>query len=357
VDPLEPTASIRKAAERFQEADTAVIPVVEGGVLVGTLEEKDLLFPLSGGWEQTESIRRLVRTDPATVLASATGAEALRIFDATRARVLVVVDGYGAFHGVLTPSPLLAPLSRAPKPRIVGGMATPFGVYLTNGRIGAGAGPWALVATGALMLGLFMAAQWLVVLGAPFLPEAIRKSPFFEPAANFAVLGMFLASMRALPLAGIHAAEHMVVHAIEQGEELHPDIVSRMSRIHPRCGTNFAAAAMLFLGIFSWNWYPDPTLRVMVAFLATLILWRPLGFALQRYATTKPPTARQIEMGIVAGRELLHKLETAPAGTPPVWQRLASSGIFHIMLGSVVLQGAVWALLVLFRVPGAYWPF
>jgi hypothetical protein len=357
IDSLEVSASVRKASERFQEDDTHVLPVTRGGFLAGALEEKDLLFALSGDWESWESVERMMRRDPPVIHPAATGADALRTFESTRSSYLLVVDGLGRCYGVLTPSRLAVVPEARYRPRMVGGMATPFGVYLTNGKVGAGASPMALAATGGLLFGLFLIAAYASLALTAVLPAEIVRAPWYEGFSGVLSLALFLFGMRILPLSGIHAAEHKVVHAIEQGEDLEPAIVARMPRIHPRCGTNLAAGAMVFMGLLGWEWTDSLELRMLVAFLATLAVWRPLGSFLQQYATTKEPTPAQIEMGIRAGKALLKKLETAPAGAPSLLQRISSSGIIHIIAGSFAVQGLAAVILYLLNVPEAWRPF
>ena len=56
---------------------------------------------------------------------------------------ILVVDGAGVCHGLILYSDLLLPERPRPKPAMIGGMATPFGVYLTDGAQQAGArGIW-----------------------------------------------------------------------------------------------------------------------------------------------------------------------------------------------------------------------
>src|SRR5206468_2521132 len=110
---------------------------------------------------------------------------------------------------------------------------------------------------------------------------------------------IFAAAFRLLPLAGIHAAEHKVVHAIERGEELTRESVRRMPRVHPRCGTNFATGLSIFLAIsLADKVITDNYYRVLLALLCTLIFWRPLGSLVQYWVTTKEPTDAQLDMGI-----------------------------------------------------------
>src|SRR5690606_35007100 len=133
---------------------------------------------------------------------------------------------------------------------------------------------------------------------------------------------VFLAGLRFAPLAGIHAAEHKVVHAIERGEELIPSVVKRMPRVHPRCGTNLAVGAMVFLGIMSWEAIGEVELRLLAALLVTVIVWRPLGTLMQYYVTTREPNEKQIAMGIRSGKALLEKAVYAPQARATIFRRI-----------------------------------
>jgi uncharacterized protein YqhQ len=152
-------------------------------------------------------------------------------------------------------------------------------------------------------------------------------------------------------MAGIHAAEHMTVNAIERGEELLPQVVQRMPRVHPRCGTNIAVAAIVFLGLMGQSWIKDSELRLLLAALVTLVIWQPLGTFLQLFITTKPPSSKQLAMGVRAGRELLDRYAVSPYATPNVGTRLLNSGLFHIMLGSFLASGFVWVVSQLLNLP------
>ncbi|MDA1061826.1 MAG: DUF1385 domain-containing protein [Chloroflexi bacterium] len=46
-----------------------------------------------------------------------------------------------------------------------------------------------------------------------------------------------------------HAAEHMAVHALEQGRELSVQAVRRLPKEHPRCGTSFLLTVAVVAGI------------------------------------------------------------------------------------------------------------
>jgi uncharacterized protein YqhQ len=157
-----------------------------------------------------------------------------------------------------------------------------------------------------------------------------------DAVGNIIALALFAVAMRILPLAGMHAAEHKVVHAIERGEELTLEVVRRMPRVHPRCGTNFAVGATLFLALATTPFIPEDSLRLLLALVATLLLWRPLGSLVQKYVTTSPPNDRQLMMGIRSGEELLQKYVAAPVVMPNIFLRIYNSGMLHVMLGGAI---------------------
>ena len=263
----------------------------------------------------------------------------------------MIVDSAGEAVGLLTPSRLLLPATAAYRPRVIGGMATPLGVYLTNGAVKGGASGWGLLLTGGLMTGVIFVAHYLVLAVAVLILHLDTEIPNVLQGMNVATTVLFLVGLRALPLSGTHAAEHMVVHAIERGERLHVDVVRRMPRSHPRCGTNIAVGAMIFMGILSSPWIISDNLKLMVALLTTMFLWRPVGRFVQLAFTTKPPTDEQIMSGIKAGNELLAASAVSPVASPPIHRKLAMSGIFAVIAGAIVAQSVLSGVLALLNVP------
>jgi len=141
--------------------------------------------------------------------------------------------------------------------------------------------------------------------------------------------------MRLSPLSGYHAAEHMTVHAIEAGEALEPDIVSRMPRVHPRCGTNLLAAAGVFT-ILTTNFSSQIT--VLTALLVMVLGWRSIGAMLQTFATTKKPSRKQLENGIAAGMELLDKYQEQPTYQLVGIQRILKMGFIQTFAGMMTVM-------------------
>lgn len=353
---LPPETSLLRAAEVMASHGLPAVFVGVQGAMLGALEESSIAEALATGSSGNDPIGPFLLPDVPTILANATEAEALRRIAAEPRGWIAVITAEGGPVGILTPAGLLAETRQPRTPPMIGGMATPAGVYLTNGRIGAGVDGWALIATGMTLFGLFMAATIILLAVDNLLVPDLAKSQSWYPAVyQGASLVLFLVGLRLSPIAGIHAAEHMTVHAIERGEPLELDVVSRMPRLHPRCGTNLAVGAMVFLGIMSSEWIPDLQLRLLAAIVAALALWRPVGMVLQHVVTTKPPTDDQIRMGIRSGRELLKRLEGQGSSLRPrPLQRILSSGILQIMAGAILLQLLAWGVMVLLDVPPSW---
>lgn len=337
VNPVSASASLQLAAERIRTFGTPILPIVENGVIKGVVDGRLLTSALAGGFDPSARVDVLPPTEVPMIFASAPGAEALRVFEETRAQAALVVDRDYNLVGVLTPAHLFPASEFSFRPMVVGGMATPVSVYLTNGSTSGGATTWHLILAG-MLLGLLHLGADAASMGLEAGLTALHAPVnVINAVVGPASVLLFLIGLRQVPMAGYHAAEHMVVHAIERGEELHPDIVRRMPRVHPRCGTNLAAGMGLFFGIAFAPFPIDPELKILAAALVTIFGWKSIGSFLQLYFTTRPPNKRQIEAGIRAGKELLTRYESDPVVAPSGWIRFAKSGLPLILVGYISL--------------------
>jgi len=103
------------------------------------------------------------------------------------------------------------------------------------------------------------------------------------------------------------------------------------------------------MGILGTEWIPVEEIRFLVAALTTFIIWRPLGSFMQQYVTTRPPTDKQLEGAIRAGKDLLSRYAESRNASPTVTQRLWNSGMFHVMAGSTVTALIVYGLSTIFH--------
>jgi hypothetical protein len=355
--------------------------VTVNGRLVGVLAQADILCVLGeadAAHRETEMYRPAAEfmRPPAALLRSRMSLEeAERVFAQHGQTMLPVLDDADAYLGVVCASDLLAPEIPAPRPQRIGGMATPFGVYLTDGTVQAGVGNLALAASGVMMMVLwllaygvlevgFRALSWIVQRPVPLLLALGDDLPIKDPWLGFCSIGeslllfvVFMLLMRLTRLAGYHAAEHQTVHAIERCEPLAAGVVRRMPRAHPRCGTNLLAAGLVFMTVRQALRYvpalTGPLGAEFMAAIATLFTWRPVGTFLQERFTTRPADAREIASGIAAGNALLARfVESAPV-RPSLIRRIWCAGMAQIMLGFAAASGVAYLVeLVGHRVTG-----
>lgn len=262
---------------------------------------------------------------------------------------------------------LLGVLSRPSlTPPRLGGMATPLGVYLTDGVHAGGAGFWGLFLTGMTLGSLALAAQAVVfglghLLGqaAPHLTPPLRALSPLGPA--LLTLLLLFAGLRLLPMSGTHAAEHQVVHCIERGAPLLPSWVRAMPRVHPRCGTNlvvgFTLFQLIFLAVFvaAQTWalsaLDAATISLVAAAPVALLFWRRLGGWVQQWLATRPATDRQIADAIRAAEQVLRRrsAEASSGGGLRFPRRVWRMGLAQVLLGYAALTGLVMLV-------AHYWP-
>lgn len=322
-------SSLEVAAARLRETAYSVIPVTDGQVLVGVISEASLREALGNG-ASAHSASDSAIVPAQTVPPYVTGADALRQLESANSPDLVVIDDSGQVLGMIAASDLFPQLPVMPHMPMVGGMATPFGVYLTTGTLAAGASGFGLLLTGAMLFIIFTATT---VFGL-YLEQWTGAKGWAAYAVEWAPLVLFLCTIRLIPLAGTHGAEHQVVHALERGEPLVPEVVSRMPRVHPRCGTNLAVGMSIFIGLATWKALGDEETRLMIAAMVTLFTWRSVGAVVQQYITTKKPNLRQTKQAIAAAEQLIYKYQTARRTVPSLPLKLYYSGMFHVIGGS-----------------------
>ncbi|MGQ9487465.1 MAG: DUF1385 domain-containing protein [Armatimonadota bacterium] len=357
---LSPEDPLAKAVALARASRTSTLPVLQDGRLVGIIAESDIARLMQEGdphQQQYLPVRCAMTHEVLSVMPHTPTTQALTAMQEYGFSSLPVVLPDGQYLGMVLRSDVLALTCETVRPPIVGGMATPLGVYLTGGGVRAGAGSLGLFLTGVLLMVLNMLAMVLVYSGMQWLQQktgiplyAMLLSPVaswldWQDWVGMILRGLpivlFLLFVRLSPIAGIHAAEHMTVHAIERGEPLELEYVRRMPRVHPRCGTNLAAGAIIFLTLANLNTgiYRDITL--LVAFVTALLAWRPLGNVLQALFTTRPPTDRQLRNGIEAGKQLLQRYQMQGYRHLTFHERIWNMGILQIAAGML----AVWWVL------------
>jgi len=350
VDGVTPETSLRIVAAALADDGLPAIPVCDARGYLGMVRESDLAAALAAGANLDDAVAPYVSEAVPPISVMETGAAALRSLVDHNAQALAVVGTQNEVVGIITPSRLFAPPEFRNRPGQVGGMATPFGVYLTSGSARAGAKGWELIAAGGYLFTLFVIGAHASLALVNLRPGGYNLAPYFEGIATI----IFLLLLRFSPMAKIHAAEHMAVHAIEREEAITIEVLRRMPRVHPRCGTNLAVAATVFLSLFNMPAPLDQEVKLLIAVFVTAFFYRPLGNFFQYFVTTAPPKEKHLAMGVRAARELLTTYETQYVEPATTGRRILSSGLIQIMAGAILSQLVLLAIYELLRVPNAW---
>lgn len=343
----------------MDEHGVSTVAIVGDDGRVMAIREQDIRSALLRNASPYSAVTDFCMNSPPTVLPNASESDLRRFFSSGHDSVALVVDADGQYAGLVVALDLFGHRVHPARPGLVGGLATPFGVYLTNGVVSGGAKGLALLSTGALLslaflVGFFATVGFVGSLGAgqgdPGFAELLSGQ--VEGWQLIAINGLpallFLILLRTLPLAGTHAAEHMVVHAIERREPLSYEVVARMPRVHPRCGTNLAVGALLFTGFLSILTFE---LGPILSLLLTIALWRRVGGWVQYLFTTKPPTRSQILDAIAAGSELLANFRRSERLVPSLSQRILNTGLPWVLAGGLLISLLFYVLTWAFGYP------
>jgi CBS domain-containing protein len=359
VPPVYPFSSIIEVMEIFKHFETPALPVIGiDGFVIGTINHRDIthLIALQSlvSWSALKnySVDSLIVNSTNVVKRNTTLEEITVEFTGKNTDIIPIVNDDETYSGYCITAPRLIKFtSNTIKPRSIGGLATPLGVYLTDGVYNTGAGSVGLFLTG-LLFGVLI--NVLSILAIVFL------YPFNIPDTLLLVieLSVFLLLLRLSPLAGYHAAEHQTIHAIEKGIELTTENVQKQPKEHERCGTNIM---ILVLGLslilmISMDYLGNigvVTQTFILVLLSVLLLsnWKKLGHKLQKFFTTAKATDKQIASGIKAGQQLLelYKDNTMPPKITP-WLKIWNMGLLQVLATFIMVS-------ILFQYLIAYlWP-
>ncbi|MBM3494123.1 MAG: DUF1385 domain-containing protein [Armatimonadetes bacterium] len=365
VPAVQPFETVGRAVRVMGETRMAALPVVDmRGVLLGVVAADRLRARLMHA-DRAEALDEPIGghiEPPANVVPPTASVEDVqRILAQAHSDAAFVADRSGYLLGMVRWHDLLIPHSTVRAPMSAGGMATPFGVYLTAGGVQAGVSPLGL-AVGGVMLGLMIAAAHLLVgagcwgadaaLGTSALdlwrrasaPQGVGLASVWL-ALQAASGALFLLILRASPLTGNHGAEHQVVHAMERGEPLTPEVVSRMPRVHVRCGTNLIAAVVVFTALMQAitvlrPFGLDALAGSLVGAIVAARSWKSVGGFLQQHFTTRRPSRKQLEGAIEAANELRERHAREALPRTPFLRRLWCMGAPQTALGVFVGAGA-----------------
>jgi predicted transcriptional regulator len=359
IQPLSPHDTIARAAEAIRVSPASAVPVAEDGRIIGVVSAralKEAVAGCTGEQVRRQPIATVMNGDLLCLRSNVSVEQALELFRDNEVDAAPVLDPVGRYVGMVGTGELLSAACHSLRPSMIGGLATPLGVYLTNGVVRAGVGDAALVSAGFFMGLLQFIAAWSADL---LTRPLVRLAQDGHAHAVFALLGSLLPASTAvfwLPpvltllffcllfrfswVTGYHAAEHQVVHAIEQGDDLTAEAVRAKPRVHPRCGTNLMAAFILFM-VMHGSLPPELS---WLAFPTALIAWRAFGAVLQQYITTRPANDWQLRSGLHAGEQLLERYQARVTEQPSRWRRIWNIGLLQVLCGFLLLWTVLWLL-------------
>ncbi len=125
-------------------------------------DEAPLLPPLADLTSLTA--RDVMQRDFGIIPSLFTLHNALITLDRYNCAALPVIDPDGSYRGMISRADIIAALGRNIRPPVVGGMATPMGVWLTTGTITGGAPPLGLFLSGATLGFCFLVSYFAVLL-------------------------------------------------------------------------------------------------------------------------------------------------------------------------------------------------
>lgn len=238
------------------------------------------------------------------------------------------------------------------RPRI-SGTALLGGLHLATGNYGT-APWWQLFLSGFGIVGSLAAALILTYLelatidqfaGTAFAlgllgvttPSAEGWQTYLDLALQLLPMLNFLVVLRLTPLSGYHAAEHKVVAAVEAYGRIEYDEVVEMPRAHPRCGTVLLFGILPTLLIAYPLAFTNPLAALPIAFVGWVLRYR-VGYFIQQYFTTKPPTPGQLKAGIEAGRKLMALWSADPERRVSIARNLWTRGMPQMIGGVLVGQ-------------------
>ncbi|MFH0702670.1 MAG: DUF1385 domain-containing protein [bacterium] len=332
---------IIRLPEYFKQTGIDSLPVIDSkNKIVGIVSESDLIKILPDidlenyNYENNINISDIMTKDIWIETEYTDFENLLSKIQKLNAKILPVVNDKGEYTGrSIIRNLLIDDILKTVKPVSLGGLATPLGVYLTDGQHQAGSKNPGLILAG-MTLGIISIFVEIIV---NIISNHIEIHYIF---IIFIQLVLFILILRVTPLVRYHAAEHQTIHAIEKGLPLNAEYIKIQPRAHKRCGTNIMVLIVgiqfVFLLSFESSIFNKPNLRFLFLIAGLLFVfssWKKIGMWIQEYLTTAKASDRQIKSGIKAGKELLYLYKRDINNySPNFFQKIWNMGLIQILL-------------------------
>ena len=344
---------VTRLPELFNEAGSDTLPVINlQGVIVGIVSEHDMANIIPD-WSFKENsylcdikVRDIMIEEVWTETKDTNIKNLMEKINNEHKRVIPIVEENNLYTGYsVTRTSIITYFTNLIKPNTLGGLATPLGVYITDGKHQAGTGNLGLFLTGLSLGSIFILIEQVFKFGYAYF-NINEVNIALMPLIFILQILLFIVLLRQTPLAKIHAAEHQTINAIEKGIPLNLDSVKAQPREHNRCGTNLMVLLLgiqfiILLFVTVINKFA-PFLQFIFLFWAFIYVfssWKKWGMWLQKYFTTVDAPDKFILSGIKAGEEILRKHKEDLDAQPATFSRkIWCMGIIQIITGFMVIQ-------------------
>lgn len=345
--------AVTRLPDLFKQAGSDTLPVIDmQGKIIGIVSEYDLakivpdLSISEDSYQCGIKVLDIMTKQVWTEQKHTNIKELFSKIDDMHTRVIPIVDKNNYYTGAsITRTSILSYLTRLIKPNSLGGLATPLGVYITDGKHQAGAGNFGLFLTGISIGVILLFIEQVFGFVYKYFAIDVTNAAIL-PAAFLLQIISFVFLLRLTPLAKIHAAEHQTINAIEKGLPLTLETVKLQPREHIRCGTNimvlFIGLQIIILTFVGYLSKIEPLFQFIYLFVGFMFVfsnWKKWGMWLQKYFTTVKAPDSYILNGIKVGEEILHKhkedLDPKPAS---FLRKIWCMSIIQIISGFIFIQ-------------------
>ena len=345
--------AVTRLPDLFHAVRSDTLPVIDlQGKIIGIVSEYDLARVVPDlsineySYQCDIKVLDIMTKDVWTEQKNTNVRELFNKLNSMHTRVIPIVDKDNYYTGnSITRTSIITYITKLIKPNSLGGLATPLGVYITDGKHQAGAGHLGLFLTGISLGVMLIVIEQVFGFAFKYFDINTTNAAIF-PVIFLLQISVFILFLRLTPLAKIHAAEHQTINAIEKGLPLTLETVKLQPREHVRCGTNLM---VLFIGlqlvILTYVGYLnkiEPFLQFIYLFGGFMFVfsnWRKWGMWTQKYFTTVKAPDYYILNGIKVGEEIIRKhkedLDAKPAS---FFRKLWCMSIIQIISGFIFIQ-------------------
>lgn len=330
--------SLSKIIELLQAKSIETIPILDNEKICGMIDSKELLKTLrylnnnSNIYASKITAENIMTNNISTIPDTSTIEDILEKNAFYHAYTPIVDENNNYTGECISRKKLICYIFKTLNLGKIIGIATPIGIYLTDGLHQTGSKDFGLVIFGAFLA---------------FLNFLIDFTNFFinfnEPIFNiiFKII-LFLILFKILPISSILASKHKVINAMNKGLPLTYDIVEAQSPIYTNGIINLfvLGIGILFIFYINYEFLPDIWIfKFFLTFIFLLILFshfKHINSFLQKIFLTKNTSKKQILQAIHSAENLQKLKQETPPRKISALQYIYTSGVLQIIVGFLI---------------------